>query len=202
MKKLIALLLSLVLLTLALTGCGETMKAESSVNGMFKAFKELNIAEAQKYVNVEDIKNAGSESDKDSDETSEMFFEFIFGNLSHEIVSSEKVDNKTVLVKTKITAVDMKPVLGEFFKEYLAYAFSAAFSDPQPTEEEQTKKMEEIFAECTSDPDLKTITTEVDIKVVKAADNKWKIEADDTFVNAMLGGFVEAMEELGDSFSS
>ena len=57
-----------------------------------------------------------------------VFMENLFGKLEYEIVSSEKIDKNTVVVKTKITAVDMKPVLGEFFGKALQYAFANAFS--------------------------------------------------------------------------
>lgn len=69
-----------------------------------------------------------------------LIMETVFGNLSYEIISSEKVDNNNVVVKTKVTATDMKPVMREFLTKALEYAFSNAFSSPQPTEEETNKK--------------------------------------------------------------
>ena len=96
----------------------------------------------------------------------------------------------------------MKPVMGEFFSKALEYAFSTAFSTPQPTEEETNKKMEEILIECASKPDLATVTNEVDIKVIKVESNDWKIEADETFVNAVLGGLAEATKEMENAFNT
>ena len=173
-------------------------KAETAVNGMFAAFKSLNFEEAQKYVNVEDITKAGNEAN----ENSMLIMETVFGNLSYEIISSEKVDNNNVVVKTKVTATDMKPVMGEFLTKALEYAFSNAFSSPQPTEEETNKKMEEILVECASKPELATVTNEVDIKVVKTESKEWKIEADDTFVNALLGGLADAAKEMENAFNT
>ena len=141
-KTITAIILTLIL-TLSLTGCGEIKKAETAVNGMFTAFKSLNFEEAQKYVNVDEITKAGEEAN----ENSMLIMETVFDNLSYEIISSEKVDNETVIVKTKVTATDMKPVLGEFLAKALEYAFSNAFANPQPTEEETNKKMEEILVE-------------------------------------------------------
>ena len=141
-KSIIAVVLTLVLV-FSLTGCGEIKKAETSVNGMFTAFKNLDFEEAQKYVNVDDITNG-----ENSNDNAEAVMNAIFGNLNYEIVLSEKVDDSTVIVKTSITATDMKPVMGEFFTQAMQYAFSTAFSDTQPSEEEQNKKMEEILVEC------------------------------------------------------
>ena len=162
---------------------------------MFTAFKNLDFEAAQKYVNVDDI----TSSDGDSSVGSEVVMGAIFDKLSYEIISSEKIDSNTVTVKTKITATDMKPVLAEYMTEALAYAFSNAFASPQLTEEELNQKYEEILVECATKPDLATVTNEVDVTVVKTESNDWKIEADDAFVNAVLGGLVEAFDAMNDA---
>ena len=196
-KSITAIILTLILI-LSLTGCGEIKKAETAVNGIFTAFKNLDFEEAQKYVNVDEITKAGEEAN----ENSMLIMETVFDNLSYEIISSEKVDSETVIVKTKVTATDMKPVLGEFLTKALEYAFSNAFANPQPTEEETDKKMEEILVECASKPDLATVTNEVDIKVIKTESKDWKIEADDAVVNALLGGLADAAKEMENAFNT
>lgn len=195
-KRIFAIMLVFVL-AMSLAGCGEIKKAETSVNGMFIAFKNLDFDEAQKYVNVEDIANSD-----ESNENTQLIMETVFGNLDYEIIASNKVDSNNVIVKTKITATDMKPVMGEFLTKALQYAFSNAFANPQPTEEETNKKMEEILVECATKPDLATVTNEVDIKVIKTESKEWKIEADDTFVNALLGGLADATKEMENAFNT
>lgn len=197
-KSIIATVLALVLL-LSLTGCGEIKKAETAVNGMFTAFKNTDIEAAAKYVDVDEI-NA-SEDSSDSIST-ELVMKTIFNKLYYKIISSEKVDDTTVKVKTEITVTDMKPVLGEFFTNAMQYAFSTAFSNPQPTEEETNKKMEEMFIESASKEDLATVTNEVDITVVKTENNEWKVKSDDTFADALLGGLITAGEELSKAFEN
>lgn len=197
-KSIIATILALVLL-LSLTGCGEIKKAETAVNGMFTAFKNTDIEAAAKYVDIDEI-NA-SEDSSDSIST-ELVMKTIFNKLDYKIISSEKVDDTTVKVKTDITVTDMKPVLGEFFTNAMQYAFSTAFSNPQPTEEETNKKMEEMFIESASKEDLATVTNEVDITVVKTDNNEWKVKSDDTFADALLGGLITAGEELSKAFEN
>ena len=197
-KSIIATILAIVLL-LSLTGCGEIKKAETAVNGMFTAFKNTDIEAAAKYVDVDEI-NA-SEDSSDSIST-ELVMKTIFNKLDYKIISSEKVDDTTVKVKTDITVTDMKPVLGEFFTNAMQYAFSTAFSNPQPTEEETNKKMEEMFIESASKEDLATVTNEVDITVVKTENNEWKVKSDDTFAAALLGGLITAGEELSKAFEN
>ncbi len=195
-KVLTAVILAFVLM-FSLTGCGEVQKAESAVNGMFEALKSSNFEEAQKYVNVEDITSAG-ESDMTKD--SEVITNTVLKNLSYEIISSEKTDNNTVIVKTKITTTDMKSVMGEFFAKAFEYSMASVFTYPEITEEEQNAKMNEILEECVSKSDIGTVTNEVDIKVVKNDKNEWKVESDEAFVNALLGGLVEAIEDMQESF--
>lgn len=197
-KSIIATILALVLL-LSLTGCGEIKKAETAVNGMFTAFKNTDIEAAAKYVDVDEI-NA-SEDSSDSIST-ELVMKTIFNKLDYKIISSEKVDDTTVKVKTEITVTDMKPVLGEFFTNAMQYAFSTAFSNPQPTEEETNKRMEEMFIESASKEDLATVTNEVDITVAKTENNEWKVKSDDTFADALLGGLITAGEELSKAFEN
>ncbi len=197
--KLFISILATIVLTFSLTGCGEIQKAETAVNNMFVSFEMLNFEEAQKYIAVEEINLDVLEQKGDLSPNYEMYMKALFDRLDYEIVLSEKIDSNTVNVTTKITAVDMKPVLGEFMTTAIQYAFSNAFSNPQQSEEEINKKMEELFFESATKPDLATVTTEVAIKVVQE-DKIWRIVPDDVFVDALLGGFIEASDELSKSF--
>ena len=197
-KSLLAIVLMFALM-FTLAGCGEIKKAEATVNGMFTAFKNTDLDAASKYVNVDEI---NASEDKTDGISTEVVMKTIFDKLDYKILSSEKIDDDTVKVKTKITVTDMKPVLGDFFTKAMQYAFSTAFSDPQPTEEETNKKAEEIFIESASKDDLATVTNEVDIKVVKNKAGEWKVETDDTFANALLGGLLDAAKELGNAFNN
>ena len=197
-KSLLAIVLMFALM-FTLAGCGEIKKAEATVNGMFTAFKNADLDAASKYVNVDEI---NASKDKTDGISTELVMKTIFNKLDYKILSSEKIDDNTVKVKTEITVTDMKPVLGDFFTKAMQYAFSNAFSDPQPTEEETNKKAEEMFIESASKDDLATVTNEVDIKVVKNKDGEWKVETDDTFANALLGGLLDAAKELGSAFNN
>lgn len=195
-------LLSIVLifaLMLTLAGCGEVKKAETTVNGMFAAFKNADLDVASKYVNVDEINASDEKPDGISTKT---IMKTIFNKLDYKILSSEKIDDNTVKVKTKITITDMKPVIGDFFAKVMQYAFSTAMSDPQPSDEESAKKAEEMFIECASKDGLATVSNVVNIKVVKNKDGKWKVESDDKFANALLGGLPDAAKEISNQFNS
>lgn len=198
-KKLICLLLVFTCI-FSLTGCGEIKKAETSVNGLLTAFKNADIESAQKYINLDDLKEADGEEDSITSDT-EFLIQNMFKQLDYKIISSEKKDDSTVVVTTEITNTDMKPVMGEFFANALQYAFSNAFAEPQPTEEETNKKMEELLITSLTKEDLATVTNTVDITVVKAEDKSWKIKSDDAFLDALLGGLYKATKELEKSFN-
>jgi hypothetical protein len=169
-------------------------EAEDTVKKTFKALKKYELEEAQKYINVDEIA-----SKADTNENSTLFMKTAFGSLEYEIKSSEKIDENNVIVNTSITAIDMKPVMAEFFSKAMQYAFSFAFSEVQPTEEERDQKMEEILVECITKPDIANTTNEVPVKVTKI-DGEWKIETSQTLTNGVLGGLIDATNELNNSF--
>ncbi len=125
----------------------------------------------------------------------------VFDELEYEILTSEKIDKNTVHVKTKITAVDMKPVLKEFFVAYIQYAFANALADSQPTEEEVEAKAKEIFLESLENHGDVIVTNEVNIKVVREG-KEWKVQPDEAFVEALFGEIIKATEEIQESLSA
>ena len=192
-KRIMALAMAAIML-LAFTGCSPEKKAEKAVTSFLTALKNVEIEEAGKYINTD----ASTESDFASGEN-KIFAEKIFGKMEYEILSSEAVNDAEVKVSLKITNVDMKPVLGEFMMQALQYAFSNMAADPAPTEEEMEAKYMEILTECLSKDDLATVTNEVEVTVVDV-NGEWKINVEETFANAMLGGLSDAAKELQNSF--
>ena len=198
--KIITALLLVMAMVVSFSGCGEINKAENTINGMFNALKETDVEKVSKYMNLEDFKTDSNEDTITSNV--EMLIKNMFAQLDYKIISSEKVDNATVIVTTEITNTDMKPVMTEFFANALQYAFANAFADPQPSEEETNKKMEEMLIESINKPDRATVTNTADITVVRSEDKSWKIKSDDAFLNALFGGLYEVSEELENSFNN
>lgn len=198
--KITALSLTVFILLLALTGCGEVQKAEKTVAGMFEAYKRLDFETAKKYV---DISKMELTDDKEGIAgNTEMLMKNLFNKLNYKIISSEKIDNETVIVKTEITAIDMKPVMEEYMSNSIKFALTNAFTTAgqKLSDAEVDKKMEEIFVQSVNKPNLATVTNTVDIKVVKS-DKKWKVVTDDTFTNALFGGLLTVVKDMGNSFN-
>lgn len=194
MKRILALVLALVM-ALSLTGCsGEVDKAEAAVKNFFEACKDGNIEEAQKYLVIEEK----SEAEEDA-EVYDMAA-LVIKKLDYSIVSSEQVDENTVIVTASVIAPDMKVAVGEFFQQALSFAFSNAFSENPLSDEEVQAEMMNMFVEAISKEDLGTVTNEAAISVVKT-DDGWKIDADEAFADAVTGGMLTAFEEISASFA-
>lgn len=203
MKKTLKITVSFLLIMamiISLSSCGEIEKAENTVNGMFSALKEADAEKVSEYMSLDDFKT-DNEDESSITSNAEMLIKNMFSKLDYKIVSSQKTDETTVVVTAEITNTDMKPVITEFFANALQYAFANAFADPQPSEEETSKKMEEMFIESINKPERATITNIADITVVKV-DKTWRIKTDDAFLNALMGGLYEAIEEIENSFNS
>ena len=82
----------------------------------------------------------------------------------------------------------------------MEYAFSTAFSDNPPTDEENEAKSIEILMDCISAEDIGTVTNTVDVTVVKNEDGEFTIAGDDILTDALLGGMQTAFSELAASF--
>jgi len=196
MKRILSCILIIVLM-LSLTACGEVKKAETAVTEMMDSFKALDYEKAHKHItegNVKDYEPAYRLTGKDAT----MFMDNLFGDLEYKIVSSEKVDSKTVNVTTEITAIEMMPILAEFFYNII----EDSKDDPEAWQDEETtfSKMDEIFEWVASQGGFKTVTNKVTIKVVKDGE-KWKIAPDPLFVDALFGGFEEAAAEINNVFA-
>lgn len=196
MKRILSCLLILVLV-LSFTSCSKTNKAETAVNDMLASFKALDYEEAHKHIsegNVKDFAPAYDLTGKDAT----MFMDNLFDELEYKIVSSEKTDANTVNVKTEITAVEMLPVLAQFF---LALIEESA-KDPESWQKEEFvySEMDKLLENAASQSDLTTVTNTVTIKVSKI-DGKWKIVPDPLFVDALFGNFAEAAAEIQNVFA-
>ena len=199
MKKGLKIALSIVLMLsmlLAMTGCGEEKKAQKAFEDLMSSLKALDFEQAQQYMNLDEI-TIGEDESLTGD--AKYFMENLFGKLEWEVLSATKIDNQTVQITANITALDMKPILGELFKKALEYAFENAFSSTPPSDAENEAKMNEFLTEIVSGADLTTVTTEVTVKVVQG-ENGWHVMPDEAFTDALLGGMNGAVSALENSF--
>lgn len=197
--KILAVLTALTLM-LSIIGCGglsDSDKAAATVESYISAIRNGNYDEARTYTDT-DITNVNTDSTLNAKE----FLDKLFSSLDSKVISTEEVSDGTFIVTTEITSTDMAPVVKSFMSKVMEYAFSTAFSDNPPTEEESEAKSVEILMECISAEDIGTVTSTVDVTVVKGEDGKFNIVGDDVFTDALLGGMETAFNELAASFGN
>jgi len=129
-------------------------------------------------------------------ESEELLKQF-FAKLDYKIVSSN-VEENIATVKTEITNIDLKNVIGEYVKRAMAIVFENAFKPEgeQLTEEAIQEQGIQILNDILKESQDKTVTNTVDIKLTKNEDG-WKITMDETLQSALTGGLTDAIKDMG-----
>lgn len=196
--KIMTAVLAALILVMGLSACGSAKTPESAVEGLFDALKDQDMIEAAKYVDLESIEDLIS--DKSKVEDAQKFLKEIGKKLDYEIISSEEVDENTAKVKTKVTSIDMAEVMKNYIAKGMQYSLSSVFGSGVATDEENQEYMEELFMECMTDESVGTVTNEIDVTVLKQEDGSWKVNADSTFNDAVLGGISNTAESILSEF--
>ena len=157
---------------------------EKSVEGMLNSLKNADFESVNKYVNYEEIVNE-SESLQNS-EMDEETQSLLFDKLTWKILNISKEEN-TASVEVEITNKDFNQIITNYTQE----ALKIAFSGESFTQEEQNNKLKEQLKN--EEIGTKTVTTTV--QLVKQ-DREWKVQADESLINALLPGLQEAINSL------
>ena len=157
---------------------------EKSVEGMLNSLKNADFESVNKYVNYEEIVNE-SEMLQNS-EMDEETQSLLFDKLTWKISNISKEDN-TASVEVEITNKDFNQIITNYTQE----ALRIAFSGESFTQEEQNNKLKEQLKN--EGIGTKTVTTT--IQLVKQ-DGEWKVQADESLINALLPGLQEAINSL------
>ena len=157
---------------------------EKSVEGMLNSLKNADFESVNKYVNYEEIVNE-SESLQNS-EMDEETQSLLFDKLAWKILNISKEEN-TASVEVEITNKDFNQIITNYTQE----ALKIAFSGESFTQEEQNNKLKEQLKN--EEIGTKTVTTTV--QLVKQ-DREWKVQADESLINALLPGLQEAINSL------
>lgn len=185
-KPIIALLLTLVLVFIGLTGCSAA-SPDKTVTDFLDAVKQGDFETALQYVETEADQPIIS---LDSPEE-EKLGKLIFSKLSYKIVSTSK-DNDTASVQTEITSPDLLRIVTQAMGDLFALAFTNAFSQ-DTNNQDMDKIAEQYFEDSLSDPNVPMATNVVEF-TLKKQDKTWIIVPDDDLINALMGNIGEAFE--------
>lgn len=194
MKKVISLLCVAVML-FSMVGCSAVKKAEEAVVFGFEAVKNFNFEGMKQYFNIT-YSNEEFDFWEMEDETDlHTPYKMVFEKIKYEIIETEKVSGDLVIVKTKIAAPDMAPIMENYLKQVMALSLPYAFAGEEAPEDEINALTEKVLKEELSKEDLVMKTSEAEIKVSKTSEG-WKITADKEVLNAMFGGLIDIAENL------
>ena len=157
---------------------------EKSVEGMLNSLKNADFESVNKYVNYEEIVNE-SEMLQNS-EMDEETQSLLFNKLTWKTLNISKEEN-TASVEVEITNKDFNQIITNYKQE----ALRIAFSGESFTEEVQNNKLKEQLKN--EEIGTKTITTTIQLE---KQDGEWKVQADESLVNALLPGLQEAINSL------
>ena len=190
-KKFMAIVLSAILIT-GLGGCSKIEKAESALNSTMEALQEGDFVTAARYIENTDVltRNSTFNTYKDNSD----FTKAIFSKLSYKINSAEEIDSSTVKMNVDITNVNMQTIVGNAIGEMFSLALANIFAseEDQLSEEDMQNKMIEFITEGINSDDAETVTNTVDVNAVKTG-GSWKIDVDNTVIDAVTGGLLSAL---------
>jgi hypothetical protein len=184
--------------SLVFMGCGSSRETpEQAVTNLLTAIKNLDVETIQKYVVYEDLFSGDPESEDliENEENTKL----LTNKLSFKILSSTS-EGDTAVVKTEITSIDMAVILGEYMQQAMALAFSNAFAGgAAKSDEEIDAQAEQIFKDLLNRENNKMKTSTIDIKLTKT-ETGWRLNSDEEFEDAILGGLISASKAIDESF--
>ncbi|MBE6783152.1 MAG: hypothetical protein E7536_03995 [Ruminococcaceae bacterium] len=213
MKKISALLLSLVLL-FTFAACNSSDSAVSITEATTVDTESLNIATTTINEKFNEIKNKDSaeffnalmgadQSDELSDAEKEVavqIFDTVKKSFNYKLVSTKRIDDKTIKATIEITSVDGNVAAGKFYEELLNYLNSDDTSDAPLTDEEIDLKIMDFLA--TAFANSGTITNKIAIEIT-LVDGKWIIsEKDADLFGLFCQNFSTRFKELGEDLSN
>lgn len=171
-----------------LTSCKEVENAEKAVTDFMTAIQNCD------YETMASIGN-GMDADKidTTDEQGKQIFDNLFNKTTYEIKSAELQEDKSVLVTTDITTVDVGKAYSTAITNSFSQLLSNAFSGEELSDEESEQIIIDNLVNELNNSNTGTVTTTVNIKVLKV-DKTWKVDCDDAFINAITGNLKSTLQ--------
>lgn len=171
-----------------LTSCKEVENAEKAVTDFMTAIQNCD------YETMASIGN-GMDADKinTTDEQGKQIFDNLFNKTTYEIKSAELQEDKSVLVTTDITTVDVGKAYSTAITNSFSQLLNNAFSGEELSDEESEQIVIDNLVNELNNSNTGTVTTTVNIKVLKV-DKTWKVDCDDAFINAITGNLKSTLQ--------
>lgn len=184
LPKLWILIISAILMV-SLTGCGR--KPEETVKLYFNSLQKQDIKTATSCLyNSKPVSFQNSEQEK--------LVKLIFSRLEYE-TESETINNYTAKVKTKIISIDLAKIMSSMVSKLLPKILASSQNN-----NDTSSMVYQYLSDSIKDSNAPTITSEIDINLIKDANTKkWVIVSDEDLTNAMTGNFIKALSSYNQS---
>jgi len=206
--KQISLIILLLVLSILIAGCSQSKnRAEEHVKSYIEEFKAIDPSdESGKNSDAAEIRKYFSDpalAQQVGDQFGMLMLEVIIDSLKYEVISSEKINDTKVSVKTKVVAIDMRKVINNYYLNMATFVASNpkyAKMTPKQMEKESQNIMQEsfeLFKQSMSKENRALITQNIDVIVNVPKDEKaeCEIENSDELMDIMCGGLMSWADE-------
>ncbi|MGX8774612.1 MAG: hypothetical protein ACSW8G_06110 [Bacillota bacterium] len=207
MKKIMKIALGLAIsamMLFAFAGCGTSEtpadQAAAALDKTLSALKSADMTAIQNVSGGEDVFGE-AETAFGSEEATQQILKAMFGHFDYTIGTPEQVDDSNVNVPVTVSNADMNKAVETWFDDLMEYATS----NPDITGDEEALQAKTIeFLETSVDKVAEgedgIVSQDVVIPMV-LTNGQWNISdtVDGGVIDAILGGFVSAIENLSNS---
>lgn len=186
MKKVISIPVIVVLL-FSLVSCGANRKIYDSVNDFFKSYKELDLNNANKYVEdggllAKSINKFDSYNDKRKDA-----IKYWASKISYKINKTEE-KNGIGIAEVEVTALDGNYIYNNYMQNVQALQFNEnQLNNNNEYGNPIGEDFDVAFLSALENQETPLKTTNIQVKL-KKIDDTWKITNDSEVLTAILGG--------------
>lgn len=173
----------------------EQNKVENKIEEIFNNLKSNEDNSAKQEV-LDEIK---SNAELEDTENNAIDYVVLLDKLNYSIVKNE-VNFNDAKVVLDVTNKNMKKILGNYLVKAFNLAMANVFS-PTYSEEETNEVLANYIKELVDSDEIENVTTQVTL-YMKKIDGEWIIKDDSKkeLLRAILPGFVEAVNEMNNSF--
>ena len=208
MKRIVTVMVGLMMsfmMLFAFTACGGGEAAEetpadqaaTALDTTLAALKSADRDAIQALGGGEDVFGDAAEA-LGSEEGIDSVLKSMFGHFDYTIGTPEQVDDSNVNVPVTVSNADMSKAVNSWFSDLMAYAMqNPDIANDEAALQAKTIEMLQAAVDKTAEAEDGIITSDVTFPMT-LTDGKWEISdsIDDSVLDAVLGGFMTAVNEL------
>jgi hypothetical protein len=178
----------------SLFGCSGP-RPETSVELFFDNIRSGNHTEAAAYT------EKGNTLVKYENKQQEKLANLVFSNVYYEIISCS-VQGETAIIKAKVTAPDLSITATKMVADLLPKFLTLSFANLPNIDEISERMVIEYFQDNLNTANVSTITTDVQLSLVKNKNKVWVIKESAELRDAITGNLAKAFSSLDQLVSS